>query len=177
MNKWIPIVLIFSLTVNIAVLGTLLYFSTRMGRRPEPSMFGDPGQRQPPMPERMWPREKRQQMRTQGVQFQSDMAGLRAKTATARQQLMGYLKSYPEKQDSLHIALDKIIHVQAEMEQHSIDHLLQMRSFLSDEEWKQFISNLQDRGRMRNWSQPNKPRKGAKNAEDEPDHRPGFMPE
>jgi hypothetical protein len=152
MNKWLVVLLVFSLAVNIAAVGTLVYFAQREGpprmgpggpmNRP-PHFEGDepiPGGRGPGMPGEMHPEVKKL-----AKSYQDDLRPLSRELQMTRQHLMRLMDKKPALPDSIDIMLFRMNKLQGEMEKLTVQHLVAIRPFLEEEQWRNLTRMLQDR--------------------------------
>jgi len=143
MNKWIIALLIFSLAVNVAVVGTLVYYWTQT-KGAQTARFSPP-----PLPER--PRfkrgpnlspEQRQKIRQLRQEYFATVREIRRTIGTYHEELMDMLASDSFSRDSLQVVVEKIARKQMELEQLTVAHLLDLRKNMDREQWQQFVKRL-----------------------------------
>lgn len=154
MNKWLVVLLIFSLAVNLAAVGTLLYLTRHAGPpemrpggpvewpadargnhpRPGGQGLGIPGAMKPEV-------EKLRQ------EFMAGLQPLSESLRQSRQRLVRLMDKQPAATDSIAIVLQKINQLQGEMEKRTVDHLLTIRPYLEEKQWQNLTRILQERMR------------------------------
>ena len=145
-SRWLVYVLIFSVAVNIAAVGTLVYYWTRPGRPPGGFRHG---------PKRdlaaMLDLEKAQQVQLDSLRrvYFERLKPLRKELRRERARLSAVLEQNAV--DSLilkqHIA--RIAELQARVELETAKHLHQMQKLLTPEQRAKFRRFLRDRMKMR----------------------------
>jgi len=182
-NKWLVVFLIFSLAVNLAVVGTLLYFT----RHPSPPVMmpegpmGRPGIREngeprpdgpgADLPGRMPPEVEKLR--------ESFIAGLRPLSRDlqqSRQQLVRMMDRQPAAADSIAIVLQKINTLQGEMEKLTVDHLMAIRPYLEKSQWQNLTRILQQRVPEPLRMDPKEPRPGPAPLDPRLNKAPEFVP-
>lgn len=151
MNRWLLILLVFSLTINLAAVGTLIYFSHRPAPA-EPGRGMAPGPRGPRGEEREpWMRsasltaEQRQRIRDLRQEYRRSISPLATRIETARGELMRHIGATPPASDSVRIILDRINRLQGELELATVNHLIAMRPFMDAESWQLLTKRLDAR--------------------------------
>lgn len=164
MNRWKLFILVFSLAVNVAVLGTLVYFWTRPHR---PVEARDLGQQRKQYNSRLLMREnplltkeQKQELKQLRNRYHGELRGRRKDIARQRADLVRYLLNDPPMLDSIYVTLDRVSQKQKELEKITIQHLLSMRKHLDKEQWKTMIRTFErppgfprGRGPMKNKNQ------------------------
>lgn len=152
MNRWLLILLVFSLTVNLAAVGTLIYFSHRPAPAgPEPGMAPGPRgprggeEREPWMRSASLTAEQRQRIRDLRLEYRRSIGPLAARIEAARGELMRHIAATPPASDSLRIILDRINRLQGELELATVNHLIAMRPFMDAESWQLLTQRLDAR--------------------------------
>jgi len=170
------ILLVFSLTINLAAVGTLFYFWQRppfpelpppgqpfddMNPRPGPGMGPGPAWRDSSLPA-----EKRQTIRQLRRQFHEQVQPKRIELQRAQDEVMKIMSTHPSQRDSIDRASQKVLAIQAEIEKMTIDHLLSIRALLDDDQWKSLM-RLIERERREIWRAPFAPRQNRSPFKDE----------
>ncbi len=144
MNK-LKMILLFSLAVNVAVAATLLFFWGRYdGMRRAPALLQRPDRSVRPL-RPLWrtldldPPQKRELAKLRGP-FDDKMERLRFELEKNRRQLMETLMTRPAAQDSIKSLVQRLAAVQTELDAGTIDHLLSMRPFLNDRQWRMMLA-------------------------------------
>jgi len=152
MNKWVLILLVFSLAVNLAAVGTLVYFSHRPGPpQPEPGMMMEPrgmrggGQREPGLRGAELTPEQRRAIGELRRKYQASIDPLAMEVERARGDVMRLIAANPPATDSIRIVLAKINKLQGEMELATVEHLIAMRPYLKKESWQMLTRRLGSR--------------------------------
>ncbi len=149
MSKWILALLVFSLTVNIAVISSLLYFWHRPDKAgPAPIGFGSDG-RQPTsgrpfqMEDSTLTPEQRLQMKQLRFKYHTQMRSLRWSIENRRDELIDLLLAESPDQDSVNAVVTALAEKQIELERLTIDHLLSLKSLMSPEQWEHLVVALE----------------------------------
>ncbi len=147
MSKWILALLVFSLTVNVAVISSLLYF----WNRPEEILPLPPGPTDM-QPKEMRPffwgdstltPEQRQQLQQQRFQYHTQMRSLRWSIENHRDELIDLLSSESPRQDSINAVVTRLAEKQIELERLTINHLLSLKSVLRPEQWEHLVVTIE----------------------------------
>jgi|GEM_PF-1762166 len=147
MSKWILALLVFSLTVNVAVISTLIYFwncpdkAMPMPLRPEvmqpmemrPFFMGDS----------TLTHEQRQQMQQLRLQYHTQMRSLRWSIESHRDELIDLLLAESPNQDSVNTVVTVLAEKQIELERLTVTHLLSLKSLLTPEQWEHLLVTLE----------------------------------
>jgi len=142
MNRWIIFLLVFSLAVNIAVMGTLIYYWTT-GAGAEQSAY----QYKPPVPPRQEKppkisKEQRLKIRQLRIEYFAKTRELRREIGMYHDELMDMLMAESFSRDSIQAIVGKIAKKQMELEQLTADHLLDLRKNMDQEQWRIFVNKL-----------------------------------
>ena len=155
MNRWKLFILVFSVAVNVAVLGTLIYFWTRPNRPVEARdlsqrekynsklLLGDNPLLSP---------EQKQELKQLRKRYHGELRGRRQYIAQQRADLVRYLLNDPPMLDSIYITLDSVAEKQKQLEKITIQHLLSMRKHIDKEQWETMIQTFERPPRLpRGW--------------------------
>lgn len=140
MNKW-KIVLLFSLAVNVAVAVTLVYFWDRYdGMQRFPALLQRPDRNARPL-RPLWrsmalDAAQKQELARLRLPFDRKIDRLRFELDRNRRHLMDTMLSQPAAQDSIKILVQRLAVIQTELDASTVDHLLTMRPFLNDRQWR-----------------------------------------
>jgi hypothetical protein len=165
MNKWLIALLVFSLAVNLAAVGTIIYFAQRPGLPgPFPRMLMEPPG--PPDGDQNRPgdrgsgiaAENRQEVRRLRKAYQQSLEPLAREAQQTRQNLMRLIAHNPAASDSIDVMLLKMNKLQGEMEKATVQHLIAMRPFLDEKQWQNLTHMLDNRMREPWPMRPNGPR-------------------
>lgn len=144
MNRWTLFALLFSVAVNIAVVGTLLYFWQTNGgrgdeaRQPEPSRQRD----------LLWlsapqvPAKAARKIDSLRRDYHDQLFILRASIDSEREAIIAHLMGNQVNRDSLEAIISELTAKQIAAERLTIDHLLMIKPLLPPEEWRLFIRDL-----------------------------------
>lgn len=154
MSKWLISLFVFSVAVNIAVMGTLVYFwhgsppepPEQIGApppppliSPEPRRFLWMEKRMPEEPEKVF--EKR-------IKYRDQMELVRRQIDGLRKEIIVLLLADPPPSDSLQDVVEKLARKQVEAEQLTIDHLLEIRPLLPRKKWVKVVRDLRRQKRV-----------------------------
>lgn len=142
MNRWLVILLFFSLAVNIAVVGTMVYHRSRY---PGPADRVMPGRvrQAPDRRENLLNREERQRIAELRRIYQKKMQRMHGTIDSLRVDLMDVMRTKPTNKDLIDRLLKEIGQKQLEMEKITIHHLLSIRTLLTEEQWQRLLFNLE----------------------------------
>ena len=146
MNKWIIFLLVFSLAINIAVVGTLVYFWNHAPHRFYPPMM------RPDKPPRFMknlpiPDDKRAEWEKLQQQYALQRMEIGKMIMSYRRQLIDLLIEDAGNTDNIQALIVQIANKQAEMEKITINHLLEMRPMLPPKAWEGLVRRLDARHR------------------------------
>ncbi len=154
MNKWLISVFVFSVAVNIAVMGTLVFFWHESPKKradqllapPPPPLAGPEGReflwmekRRPDEPEKVF--EER-------IKYHHQMEKVRRQINGLRKEIIVLLLVDPPPSDSLQDVVEKLAKKQVEAEQLTINHLLEIRPLLPREKWVKVVRDLRRQKRV-----------------------------
>lgn len=147
MKKWHIILLIFSLTVNVAVVATLVYFwqrqePDRRPRRMPPEWVSDlrfleKDSLQAPAEPGKIVRLRREYLR--------DLREKRHAIEDSRKEILVLLLRQDPSRDSIEVMLQTMTQQQIDAEKLTIDHLLELRDLLPPPVWRELVHSLQAR--------------------------------
>ncbi|HOH08285.1 MAG TPA: periplasmic heavy metal sensor [bacterium] len=166
MNKWLVALLVFSLAVNLAVVGTLIYFTQRpeMAHRGAGGPVAPPGapQGMPPRPgdEGVWPggrTEPNPKMEKLRLAYHEQLQPLHGSMLQLQQDLIRLIEKKPAPADSIELILQRMTGLRGEMEKLTVQHLLAIRPYLEEEEWRHLTRMLQNRMREPRPARPEGP--------------------
>lgn len=147
-KKWVILALVFSATVNIAVLGTLIYFwkqnktkevDITMMHRPDPRpdfmLFHDLS----------LPSNVTSQIDSLQKEYHTKLQRVRKSIDSDRQAIVNVLLIEPPDRDSLDHIIKGLTEKQINAERLTIDHLLQIRPLLPHDRWHHLVRDLEPR--------------------------------
>lgn len=149
-SKWILFALLFSVAVNIAVVGTLIYFWPRNEER---HMIVR--QAPPQKPEIIWfgtphvPPHVAQEIDSLRRDYHKNLVRIRAAMDADRKTLITQLIQDPVDRDSLDLIIDSLAQKQIKAERLTVDHLLDIKPLLPHEEWTFFMRDLEPQKTIR----------------------------
>jgi Spy/CpxP family protein refolding chaperone len=146
MTKWIMVLLIFSLAVNIAVIGTLVYH----WNHPAPMQrFTRAMPDSPPMATRPFFMEdssiapgQRQMLRSQRAEYHSQVRVLRQSVEQQRRRLRDMLLADSPQPDSINAIVTALAEKQAALERLTVNHLLSLKALLTPEQWERLLEEM-----------------------------------
>ena len=142
-NRWILTALVFSMAINVAVLGTLVYYWTHQDKReytrpdfrePHPSKF-DFGLNE----------EKRDRMRSAMKEYRLQILPISDSLRVRRQALIQIMLSGRTDQQVLDNILAELAAFQIELDRTTINHLMKMRTILDPDEWQHLVQAIENR--------------------------------
>jgi hypothetical protein len=150
-SKWMTAALLFSVAVNAAVVGTLVYF-WRGGKPPMhlavmrefPPQKGDLLKLREPHFDPQALREMDFLKRQYGVQLES----LQSDIMASRRDIMEQLQKDFINRDSLDILIAHLADEQIHAERLTIDHLIAIRPHLPPDEWRNILRDMESPPRM-----------------------------
>ena len=166
MNKWLVVLLIFSLAVNLAAVGTMIYFTQRQGPpgidpssppglpwfRAEGAPPIDQDGRRPGPGMRKAPNPAVEKLR---IAHHEKLQPLVDELQKARQTLLRLVESSPANRDSIDVVLHRVSTLQNEMEKLTVEHLIALRPLMDEEQWRNLTHMLQNRMRSGRPMRPN----------------------
>jgi hypothetical protein len=145
MTNWKNLLLLFSLTLNIAVLGTLLYF-WGYHDGPPPVNPGPGMERPEPFPPAWGNMDLREHQRRELMMlrapFHKQMMEMRRNLDMDRQKLLQLMLAQPAVPDSIERMLGKISEKQIRLDRMTVDHLLAIRPHLDEKQWRVMLDQL-----------------------------------
>ncbi len=150
MNKWVIALLVFSLTINIAAVGTLIYFWQKPGPPPmdAPWMLHSRNNRWPdgPPPDGSGrPFGMRPELQGLRSAYHEKMQPLARELDATRRDLMRLMGQQPAARDSIDLALQRITRLQGDLERVTVEHFLAMRAVLNEEQWTNLLKVMEKR--------------------------------
>lgn len=153
-SKWTLIALLFSVTVNIAVVGTLIYFwqhnneqrhvNVKVLRTDDNSQQDVVWFGQPPAPPPV-----AKEIDSLRREYHEDLVVMRQAIDADRQQIIMQLMHDPVNRDTVEVILNNLTKKQMDAERLTIDHLLDIKPLLPTDDWKFFIQDLRPRHTIR----------------------------
>jgi hypothetical protein len=149
-SKWHIIALLFSVTVNVAVVGTMIYFwqhskpnrleIMRYDRAPqEPMMWFHDSTMPPPVAHKI------DSMRSN---YREQLAKIQTEIAQQRHCVVLMLQQEPVDRDSLDKMIKDVAENQVRAERLTIDHLLSIKPLVPAERWQFFIRDIEKSPRI-----------------------------
>jgi len=154
MNKWLVSLFVFSVAVNIAVMGTLVYFWHESRPERADQIIAPPP---PPLPDReerrfLWMGKRRpgepEKVFKARIKYRDQMEKVRRQIDGFRKEIIVLLLSDPPPTDSLHVIVEKLAKKQVEAEQLTIGHLLDIRPLLPRKKWVKVVRDLRKNRRV-----------------------------
>ena len=147
MTNWKNLLLLFSLAINIAAAATLVYLWDRTDEaRRLPLLLHRPNRDAVP-PGPLWramdlqESQKRELARFRAP-FNERIRRLRFEMDENRRRLMQVLLTKPTEQDSITSLLHQLAKDQAQLDQATIEHLLTLRPYLDERQWRMLLYSL-----------------------------------
>jgi Spy/CpxP family protein refolding chaperone len=141
MTNWKNLLLLFSITVNLAAVASLFYFWGRFDHmRRLPAVLQRPD-RGAPSAGPLWRRLELQEPQRQALQkfrapYNEQIRQQRQRIEESRRRLMEILQTQPGAQDSIKYLLARVAEDQAVMEKMTVEHLLALRPLLDERQWR-----------------------------------------
>jgi Spy/CpxP family protein refolding chaperone len=142
-NRWIMIALVFSVAVNVAVIGTLIYYWSHQHKDEfTPPNFRD---MQPPKFDFGLDQEQREQMHLAMQEHRQCIKEIIDSLRIHRHAIMELLLSGEQDQTVIDKAIEKTVPYQIELERATVRHLLAMRPILGNEQWQRLVQAIEFR--------------------------------
>ncbi len=152
-SKWTIMALLFSVTINIAVVGTLVYFWKHNDeRRVDVEFFHTNDKDDPKI---VWfgrppaPPPTGSEIDSLRRHYHEQLVDLRQRIDADRQDIIAQLMIEPVNRDTVEFLLKGLTDKQMDAERLTIDHLLQIKPLLPHDEWTFFIQDLRPRHTIR----------------------------
>ncbi len=143
MKKWTLAVLLFSLAINISVLGTLFYlWKMKKMPPPEPPFPMHEGPGGPQGAEMKFPPEESNFLRDARKEHFSKIEPLFAQINVEREKLFQELLGDEPDMDSIKVSVEAIEHIKAKIEFLTVTHFLGLKEKMPDDFWKPVIENF-----------------------------------
>lgn len=150
MNRWLVLLLIFSIALNLAVVGTFVFFKSRMDkRRPDDgrARFEQQMRRMRGMMDidSTVNDENRAQIRQLRMNYIAQANTLRSEISWYQDQLTALLLAEPVNKDSVDVMVKRIAERHMQIESLTVRHLIAIKPLIPPEKWQRFIES---RGRL-----------------------------
>jgi hypothetical protein len=148
MNKWIGFVLGFSLAVNVTVLGTVVFlWKNPLLTSPQNTDFCTPLMTTDGMGDNnvILMQKKTGELETvfhKRVEYQQDLDSVQHEIIGCREKIIVLLLQEPPDKKTIHIKVAELADNQIEAEVLTIDHLLDIRPLLPQNQWRSLVTNL-----------------------------------
>jgi Spy/CpxP family protein refolding chaperone len=142
-EKLIIFLLVFSLTVNVAVLVTMGYFWGKYDGEGKSFLRGDEFPPPPPPPlisELSLDKEQRGKMRTVRRSFINEIAPIRSELTTRRESLVNLLTAKKPDRNTIDQKLSEINALQSKIQYAVINNLLREKDFLNPKQQEQYFN-------------------------------------
>lgn len=139
-NRWILSILAFSVAINLAVLGTLLYFWSHQNNKPP---WAEHPQRGPSRFEFGFDKEQREQIHRAMQEFRQQQKHIADSLRAKRHALLELLLAGEENQQIIDKAINDLVKYQIELERATILHLNEMRPILGPEKWEHLVRAIE----------------------------------
>jgi Spy/CpxP family protein refolding chaperone len=142
-EKLIIFLLVFSLTVNVAVLVTMGYFWGKYDGEGKSFLRGDEFPPPPPPPlisELSLDKEQRGKMRTVRRSFFNEIAPIRSELTTRRESLVNLLTAKKPDRNTIDQKLSEINALQSKIQYAVINNLLREKDFLTPKQQEQYFN-------------------------------------
>jgi len=140
-NRWTLSILVFSVAINLAVLGTLLYFWTQQGDKPPWPVPPSPG---PSRVDFGVDKKQHRRIRKAMQEFRRQQKQITDSLRIKRHALLELLLAGEENQQVIDKAINDLAKYQIELERATILHLKEMRPILGPEKWEHLVRALEN---------------------------------
>jgi len=142
-NRWMIIALAFSLAVNVAVIGTLIFFWSRPTmQEPGPPDFGEIKR---PGFELGLDKALREQMHPAMLEHRQRIQEIGDSLRIHKRALIELLLAGEENQADIDKAIAETMPLQIALERETIRHLLALRKILGPEQWQHLVRAIENR--------------------------------
>lgn len=144
-SKWHTVALLFSVTVNIAVVGTMIYFwQHNKPNRLEVLHYDRPPEEHLRLfPDSNMPPPIVQKIDSMRSNYQGQLEKIQNDIAQQRHAVVLMLQQEPVDRDSLDHLILKVAENQVQAERLTVDHLLSIKPLVSDDRWQFFIRDME----------------------------------
>lgn len=150
-SKWLVAALLFSVAVNVAVMGTLVYFRQT---EKQPTHFSLRRESLPHNPDFLWFEGSQinpdlvREMDSLRQQYGEQLKNVHRTIDQKRSAIVLQLQQEPINRDSLNKLISRLTEDQVRAERLTVDHLLAIKPFLPKDEWQMIIRELESPPRM-----------------------------
>jgi hypothetical protein len=162
MTSWKNLLLLFSITINIAVVATLFYFWGRHdGMRRLPALLQRPDRDVTP-PGPLWKtmglqEPQKRELEKLRAPFNAQMDQIVGNMEQNRRRLMEVMLAHPASQDSIKSLLLRLAENQSQLDRQTVEHLLALRPFLDERQWRMMLMAMARENRQAREMRPYKP--------------------
>jgi nitrogen fixation-related uncharacterized protein len=148
-SKWTIIALLFSVAVNIAVVGTLVYFWQHNDRQVNVKVLHPENKEH----DILWFHKPPAPPLANGIdslrrEYHKELVIIRKDIDAERQEIITQLMGDPVNRDTVEVIIKSLTEKQMDAERLTINHLLEIKPLLPQDEWKFFIQDLKPRHRI-----------------------------
>jgi len=149
MKKWVLIILLFSVAVNLAVVGTLIYFWKVSDHKNSDLIWlsdevetGDFNKFVIVKKDSFITTKNIDQINAKRLDWGNKMSDLNQSIAKDRRDIIGYLLVNPPQRDSINVVIHRLGSKQIKAESLTVDHLIGIRELLPTQEWEDLVNSV-----------------------------------
>jgi len=149
MKNWIIIILLFSVAVNLAVVGTLVYFWKKTDNKTndliwisEDTKTGNGNNVIIVKKDSFLVTNELDKIKTKRLDWGNKMRDINRSIAEDRKEIIRYLLIDPPQRDSINVVINKLGSKQIKAESLTVDHLLSIRELLPQNEWQDLVYSV-----------------------------------
>jgi len=149
MKKWVLIILLFSVAVNLAVVGTLIYFWKKSDHKNSDLIWisddvktGDFNKFVIVKKDSLITTKNIDQINTKRLEWGNKMSLLNQSIDKDRRDIIRLLLVDPPQRDSINVVIHKLGSKQIKAESLTVDHLIGIRELLPSQEWEDLVNSV-----------------------------------
>ncbi len=149
MKNWVLIILLFSVTVNLAVVGTLVYFWKKTDKKTDDLIWisGDPksvdGNKFIIVKKDSFvTTNNMDKINAKRLDWGNKMSVLNRSIDKDRKDIIRYLLVDPPQRDSINIVIHRLGDKQIRAESLTVDHMIGIRKLLPRQEWEDLVTSV-----------------------------------
>ncbi len=149
MKNWVLIILLFSVTVNLAVVGTLIYFWKKSDHKnkdliwiSEDSKSGDGNKFIIVKKDSFVTTKNMDQINAKRFEWGNKMSFLNQSIDKDRKDIVRLLLINPTQKDSINVVIHRLGDKQIKAESLTVDHLISIRKLLPPQEWEALVNSV-----------------------------------
>ncbi|MBN2412248.1 hypothetical protein JXQ31_11195 [candidate division KSB1 bacterium] len=149
MKNWVLIVLLFSVTVNLAVVGTLVYFWKKTDQKADNLIWISEDSKSVDGKKFIFVKkdsfvatENMDKINAKRLDWGNKMSVLNRSIDKDRKDIIRYLLVDPPQRDSINVVIHRLGDKQIKAESLTVDHLIGIRELLPPQEWEDLVTSV-----------------------------------